>query len=163
MRRLVSGVRHLDRPHGKLLFPLVVAFLMSWLANMIGLAAIVGAFAAGLILSDEHFGDEWDPSSRSMQELIGPLEAIFAPIFFLMMGMQVNLRSFLDTSTLTLAFVLTVAAVAGKAPRSTWFPAPYRPNSVSARGLSRIPTAPAASSSLFGSENTCNSESAASE
>ena len=114
VRRLVSGLRHLDRPHGKLLFPLVVAFLMSWLANMIGLAAIVGAFAAGLILSDEHFGDESNPSSRSMQELIGPLEAIFAPIFFLMMGMQVNLKSFLDTSTLTLAFVLTVAAVAGK-------------------------------------------------
>ena len=114
MRRLVSGVRYLDRPHGKLLFPLVVAFLMSWFANMIGLAAIVGAFAAGLILSDEHFGDEWSPSSRSMQELIGPIEAIFAPIFFLMMGMQVNLKSFLDTSTLTLAFVLTVAAVVGK-------------------------------------------------
>ena len=114
MRRLVSGVRYLDRPHGKLLFPLVVAFLMAWLANMVGLAAIVGAFAAGLILSDEHFGDEWIPSSRSMQELIGPLESIFAPIFFLMMGMQVNLKSFFDTSTLVLAFVLTVAAVVGK-------------------------------------------------
>ena len=36
------------------------------------------------------------------------------PIFFLMMGMQVNLQSFLQTSTLALAFVLTVAAVAGK-------------------------------------------------
>ena len=119
MRRLVRGVKYLDRPHGKLLFPLVVAFLMSWLANMIELAAIVGAFAAGLILSDEHFGDEWNPSAPSMQELIGPLEAIFAPIFFVMMGMQVNLESFLDTSTLVLAFVLTVAAVVGKAIAGT--------------------------------------------
>ncbi len=119
MRRLVRALIHLDRPHGKLLFPLVVAFLMSWLANMIELAAIVGAFAAGLILSDEHFEDEFNPSTRPMQELIGPVEAIFAPIFFVMMGMQVNLESFLDTGTLALAFVLTVAAVGGKAIAGT--------------------------------------------
>ena len=36
---------------------LSICFLLSWGANAIGLAPIVGAFAAGLILDEVHFKD----------------------------------------------------------------------------------------------------------
>lgn len=101
----------LKRPHAKLLVPLAFAFLMSFLANQIELAAIVGAFAAGLILKEEHFRDR----RHTIEDMIDPLEAIFAPIFFVLMGMQVNLRTFLDPNTVALASVFTVMAVIGKA------------------------------------------------
>jgi Kef-type K+ transport system membrane component KefB len=97
----------------RLLFPLALAFLMAALANYIGLAAIVGAFAAGLIVCDEQFGDN-PTKSPTTQELIGPLQSLFAPVFFILMGMQVNLQTFLDTDTLWLAVVFSAAAVIGK-------------------------------------------------
>lgn len=100
----------LQRPHGKLLLPLLLAFFMSWVANKIELAAIVGAFAAGLILNEEHFKDRQHP----IEEMVDPLEAIFAPIFFVLMGMQVNLATFLQPGTLGLASAFVVVAVVGK-------------------------------------------------
>jgi Kef-type K+ transport system membrane component KefB len=100
----------LDRAHAKLLFPLGLAFSMAWVANSIGLATIVGAFAAGLILSEKHF-DEGGPA---MEQLVGPIERLFAPVFFVLMGMQVDLETFVDPTTLGLAAVLTVIAVLSK-------------------------------------------------
>jgi len=79
---------------------------------MIELAAIVGAFAAGLILNEQQF--ERHSQKVTMQELVAPLEAIFAPVFFVLMGMQVNLATFLKPETLWLALAFTVAAIAGK-------------------------------------------------
>ena len=101
----------LDRDNNKLLFPLALAFLLSWVANQIQLAPIVGAFAAGLILHERNFEAH---SKFTMEELIAPLERIFAPVFFVLMGMQVNLASFVEPSTIWLALAFTVAAIIGK-------------------------------------------------
>lgn len=109
----VGIVRRVDPERGKLLFPLALAFLMSWMANMIELATIVGAFAAGLILSEEHFADHYD-NKFTMETLIGPLEAIFAPVFFVLMGLQVNLGAFMEGDTIAVAGALTVMAILGK-------------------------------------------------
>ncbi len=103
---------HLDRQQGKLLFPLALAFFLSWLANSVQLAAIVGAFAAGLIVSDEYFSEE--PHGWMIEDLVHPLETIFAPVFFVLMGMQVNLESFSEPATLLLAGAFTVVAIVGK-------------------------------------------------
>nr|CAA6830476.1 MAG: Na+/H+ antiporter [uncultured Thiotrichaceae bacterium] len=95
----------------KLLFPLALAFLMAAFANYIGLAAIVGAFAAGLIVCSENFGFDKSPTT---QELIEPIKALFAPVFFVLMGMQVDLGTFLDSHTIWLAVVFTFVAIVGK-------------------------------------------------
>lgn len=113
VRKVVPLVSALDRHHIKLLFPLTLAFAMSWLANQIELATIVGAFAAGLILNEEHF-EKHSPNNVTMKEMISPLETIFAPIFFVLMGMQVNLETFLDPGTLGLAAAFIAAAILGK-------------------------------------------------
>jgi len=116
-RRLARAFRRLEPTQTRLLFALTLAFLMGWLANLIGLATIVGAFAAGLIVSDTHFPAREggnDATGETVHALVAPLEQIFAPVFFLLMGMQVNLSTFARPGTLGVAAGLTVAAVAGK-------------------------------------------------
>lgn len=112
VRWLLPLVAALERHNVKLLFPLGLAFLLSWAANAIELAPIIGAFTAGLILSEEQF-EKYSPYS-TMEHLVAPLERIFAPMFFVLMGMQVNLQSLLDPGTLGLALAFSLVAVAGK-------------------------------------------------
>ncbi len=89
-------------------------FLLAWLAGAIGLAPIVGAFAAGLILENVHYRDFVDRGEHELEELIHPIASFLVPIFFVMMGMHTDLSAFGDPSVLALASVLTLAAVAGK-------------------------------------------------
>ena len=112
VRAAVPLFRALDRQHSKLLFPLALAFLMAWLSNQIGLATIVGAFAAGLILNEEHFASHAE--ARTVAESFEPLESIFVPIFFVLMGLQVNLAAFLNPATLLFTGAFIVAAILGK-------------------------------------------------
>jgi Kef-type K+ transport system membrane component KefB len=67
---------------------LVWCFLLSWLSNLIGLAPIVGAFAAGLILEETHFHSFVDRGESTLENLIQPISAFLAPVFFVLMGMR---------------------------------------------------------------------------
>ena len=51
---------------------------------------------------------------RSLEDWVLPLTTLFVPIFFVMMGFQVDLRSFVNPSALWLAAGITVAAIVGK-------------------------------------------------
>jgi Kef-type K+ transport system membrane component KefB len=89
-------------------------FLLSYLAMKAGLAPIVGAFAAGLVLEEAHFKGHVDRGETPLHEALAPLIALFVPVFFVRMGMLVDIRTFADTSILTFAALLTAAAVLGK-------------------------------------------------
>lgn len=103
------------RPVGVLLaLALALCFFLSWLANAIGLAPIVGAFAAGLILEDVHYRNFTDRGEHELEELIHPISAFLAPVFFVLMGMHTDLRSFVQPGVLGLAAALTAAAIVGK-------------------------------------------------
>lgn len=103
------------RVHGMLVITgLVFCFGMSWVANLMGLAPIVGAFAAGLILDESHYERLRATDERSLEDWVLPIATLLVPIFFVMMGFQVDLRSFLNISVLLLAAGITVAAVIGK-------------------------------------------------
>lgn len=90
--------------------------VLAWLANLVGLATIIGAFAAGVILNDGYFRHwgEGEELRQPIRDLIAPLEAIMAPLFFMLMGIQVKLETFLDTTVLVMASGLLVAAIVGK-------------------------------------------------
>lgn len=98
----------------KIFTGLLFVMVLSWIASFIGLAAIVGAFTAGLILHESFFKDLPGNDQTSMKELIRPLELILAPIFFVVIGMQVKIENFLDPAVILLAAGLLVAATAGK-------------------------------------------------
>jgi Kef-type K+ transport system membrane component KefB len=87
-------------------------FLVSLLANLAGLAAIVGAFAAGLVLEDIHFSRFGE--KLSLHEMLTPVTTLFVPVFFVMMGVHVRLETFTNLSVLGVAAGLTVAAFIGK-------------------------------------------------
>ena len=94
---------------------LLLCFVLSWLANVAGLAPIVGAFAAGLILDDVHYRELKEKEGvHHLDDLIRPLTDMMVPIFFVVMGMNVDLRSFADLNVLGLAALLTAAAIIGK-------------------------------------------------
>ena len=93
---------------------LVFCFGLSYLASIIGLAPIVGAYAAGLILEDVHFEDFRSRGEQQLEHLVQPISTFLVPIFFVVMGMRVDLSTFARTEVLGLAALLTVAAIVGK-------------------------------------------------
>jgi len=103
------------RGHGLLVATsLVICFGFAWLSNQVGLAPIVGAFAAGLILERAHYQELGQKEHYELEEALEPLTALLVPIFFVQMGIQVDLRSFANTEVLTLAAAITVVAIIGK-------------------------------------------------
>ena len=95
-------------------FSLLVCFLLSYLAGKIGLAPIVGAFAAGLILEEVHFQSFRERGEYSVKDLISPIATFLVPIFFVRMGMLVDLTTFGEVEILGFAAVMTLAAIIGK-------------------------------------------------
>ena len=93
---------------------LVFCFTLAWLASAIGLAPIVGAYAAGLILEDVHYRDFAVKEELQLEELIRPISSFLVPVFFVLMGMQVDLSALMRPEILGLAAALTVAAILGK-------------------------------------------------
>lgn len=60
-----------------------VLFFYAFAAESLGLSAIVGAFIAGLVIS-------YSPLSSKLNHALMPLDALFTPIFFISLGMLVN-------------------------------------------------------------------------
>lgn len=114
LRQQIKAAVILDNKHVRLLFPFALLVLLAWLSDLIGLASIVGAFAAGLIIKEEYFNDALKNKSQSVKELIEPVEAIFAPVFFVIMGMQVDITAFGNFNILGVAIALTIVAIIGK-------------------------------------------------
>jgi Kef-type K+ transport system membrane component KefB len=98
---------------GNLVIPaLIFAFLMAFLANAIHLEAILGAFAAGLVL------DETDKRKELDQQIV-PIADILVPIFFVSVGARVDLSVLNPSSAdnrqgLIIAAFLIVVAIIGK-------------------------------------------------
>lgn len=93
---------------------LAFCFILAALASLIGLAPIVGAYAAGLILEEACYTDFADKGEHRLEELVRPISVFLVPVFFVLMGMRVELGAFLQPGVLGLAALLTIVAIAGK-------------------------------------------------
>jgi Kef-type K+ transport system membrane component KefB len=126
----------------KFTLALCVCLMIAFLADRIGLAPIIGAFAAGIILDPVHFRffeqpqlindiqsnlADADPAlrdrmtriiehhgNRHVTELIAPLEYFLAPLFFVLTGMDVRLDVLFAPPILLVALGIAVAAFFGK-------------------------------------------------
>ena len=90
------------------------AFLLAGLGNLAGLAPIVGAYAAGLILEPAHIRVLEHRELHTLEDLVHPLVVTLAPLFFVLMGAKVDPRVLLEWRTLLFAFVLALVGTAGK-------------------------------------------------
>jgi Kef-type K+ transport system membrane component KefB len=97
-----------------LILGLALCFSLAFVAELVGLADIIGAFAAGLLLDPYGRGVRTAEEAVTLSELLGPLSELFVPLFFVLIGIQVHLGSFFDLRVVGLAAVLTLCALAGK-------------------------------------------------
>lgn len=93
-------------------FALIFALLLAYLADLVGLAPIVGAFAAGLILSRTNQFD-------TIAKQIKPVADVFTPLFFVSIGAAVDIsildpRNPANHDILIIGGALFVIAVLGK-------------------------------------------------
>ncbi|MGC8861690.1 MAG: cation:proton antiporter [Armatimonadota bacterium] len=93
---------------------LAICFSLAYIAARIGLAPIVGAFAAGIILDEVHWRSFRERGEHSVEELVRPLTAFLVPVFFVVMGARVDLRTLAHVEVLGMAAALTAAAILGK-------------------------------------------------
>jgi Kef-type K+ transport system membrane component KefB len=100
----ISGYKR-KLPQSGFVLALAIAMLYSFIAEVIQISAIVGAFVAGTVFAGSALRDG---IMKGMQYL----EALFVPLFFVSLGIAVNLDGIADAFVFGL--VLTAVAVATK-------------------------------------------------
>jgi len=99
------------RARGTLIvYSMIFAVGLAALADMMGLATIIGAFTAGLILATT---ERREPIETSVK----PVADLLVPVFFVSVGMKVDpavLDPFGEHGAFAVALLLTAAAVASK-------------------------------------------------
>jgi Kef-type K+ transport system membrane component KefB len=101
---VLEAPRFADSP----LLPAVLICLgLAVLAAEIGLAAVIGAFLAGMIVAETR-------DHNSIEVEVAPLYAFFAPFFFATIGAQIALGELADRHALLLLAGITLLAVATK-------------------------------------------------
>ncbi len=90
------------------LLPAVIVCLgLAAFAAQIGLAAIIGAFLAGMVIAETR-------DQHPIETEVAPLYAFFPPFFFAFIGLEVSLAALGDLDTLLLLAGVTVLAVVTK-------------------------------------------------
>lgn len=90
-------------------YVMAMVFLASYLAQLIGLEAVLGAFTAGLVLN------KYIPNVSPLMsriEFVG--NALFIPYFLIGVGMMTNIGVIMQSSTLTIAITMLVVAILSK-------------------------------------------------
>ncbi len=107
VRVQIMGLK-LGVKHGGFIIALAVALFYSLIAETIGLSAVIGAFLAGTLFAAAPLKDEFTDGAHY-------LEAVFTPIFFISLGLNVDLTSVLATPSIFLfTIVLLVVAMVTK-------------------------------------------------
>lgn len=106
-KRSYSIVKRLNISHAPFIGAVALLLGLSALASYIGMAAIMGAFLAGIILSET---EDKDILQREMRGVY----AFLVPFFFVVMGTKVDVKQFLNPSVLWLIIAISLLAVVGK-------------------------------------------------
>jgi Kef-type K+ transport system membrane component KefB len=106
VHRIEPGVEHLSMQNASLVVALSICLLLSWLAVKIGIAAIIGAFFAGLVFAD--YSPQWNLIPR-----VAGITEFLAPFFFFTIGARIN-ASLMTRDILISAMVISLLAVLSK-------------------------------------------------
>ena len=114
MPRVLRGAGRFETRGVLLTLAISFCLALAWASAKVGLAPIIGAFAAGLILDEVHYKPTDGRKQRDLHELLQSVSTVLVPIFFVLMGLKVDLRLFTRVEILSFALVLTLAAIVGK-------------------------------------------------
>jgi Kef-type K+ transport system membrane component KefB len=109
--RLAARTGH---PEVMLVLGLGLCFTLAYVAELIGLAGIIGAFAAGVLLDPYGTGVRTREEDATLAELLHPVSSLFVPLFFVLMGVQVDLKGLASFTVLSFGVILILCALAGK-------------------------------------------------
>ncbi len=102
----ISKFLHLFRnPGSQLAIAISIGLFISYLANLVGLAMIIGAYAAGLALSAS-------AHKEFLAQRLRPIYEFLVPIFFVVMGMLVDVKKI--PTIAELGVVIVIFAILGK-------------------------------------------------
>jgi len=107
INRYARTIDNLKTPHAPLVGAILICLGLSALSSAIGMAAIIGAFMAGMVLAE--FSEKYH-----LVEKAETICAFLVPFFFFVMGSHINLSVMASGEILWLALVITVLAVIGK-------------------------------------------------
>ena len=116
LNRLVVLFAFVDRGNVRLIFPFALLMVLAFLADELGLASIIGAFAAGLIIEEKYFPQDQQGQfeGRSVESVMSPFQLLFAPIFFVLIGMRVDVTTFANLKVLLTSLVLVIIIATAK-------------------------------------------------
>jgi Kef-type K+ transport system membrane component KefB len=100
-------VEKLNIPEGPFVLSVILCLGLAELADVIGLAAIIGSFMAGIVI-DEMAG------VYDLENKVKYVNEFLLPFFFVMMGAHLDPRTFIQPRLLVLVFVITAIAVLSK-------------------------------------------------
>jgi Kef-type K+ transport system membrane component KefB len=106
VHRMEPGVEQLSLQNASLVVALAICLLLSWLAVKIGMAAIIGAFFAGLVFAD--YSPQWNLFPR-----VAGITEFLAPFFFFAIGTRLNM-SLLRGNLLVAAAIVSLLAIISK-------------------------------------------------
>ena len=113
-RQMFRIATRLRSRHVLLAISLAFCFVMSYGAGAVGLAPIVGAFAAGIVLDAVSYRDLETRETYGLEVQLHPVTQFLVPVFFVVTGAKVQLGALNDSSILLLALALTIVAILGK-------------------------------------------------
>ena len=101
VRKIQPRMDRLSTQHAPLIVALGLCLALSWLSAKIGMAAIIGAFFAGLMFAD--YAPRWNLRPR-----VGGITEFLAPFFFFTIGARLNVHLFTGNILWT-AIVISLA------------------------------------------------------
>lgn len=107
VNRVTLPLNRLKIGHSLLMFALVLCFGLAAIASLIGIAGIIGAFLAGVALSEATDGTRLHSQSEALAEFL-------TPFFLVSIGMKLNLSIFLSSEIIILSLIVTVLAILTK-------------------------------------------------
>ncbi|HKQ07567.1 MAG TPA: cation:proton antiporter [Blastocatellia bacterium] len=107
VKRVKQPVHNLRITHSLLIFALILCFGLAAVASFIGIAGIIGAFLAGVALSEITDGTPLHQQSEALSEFL-------TPFFLVTIGMKLDLTIFLSPSVVLLTAVIVTLAIASK-------------------------------------------------
>lgn len=122
---------------------LIICFLFAWLSHIMGLASVIGAFIAGLILDEVYFksfsksnffqqlrqiaknltpgplhneliNSIEQQEQKTLEELLKPLSHVFVPVFFIHIGLMLEIEELFKYQTLIITCALLVVSFIGR-------------------------------------------------
>ncbi len=107
VKAVAPGIQKLHMRDPLFGFAMALCLGLALLSEQIGIAAIIGAFLAGMVLADR---SDQDHLLHKAETLV----SLFLPFFLVNIGMQVSLEAFKSPLVLGVAVVITILAIAGK-------------------------------------------------